>query len=108
MATKTIINLIDDLTGAPAAGTIEFSYEGTNYTIDLTDKNAARLRKTLAPYIEHGQRASRRAPAPAPDDTVAGRARIRAWAQRNGWPSVPLRGRIPAEITAAYRRAGHR
>lgn len=106
MATRTIVNLLDDLTGAPATATIHFAYEGTDYTIDLTDNNAARLRKIIAPYIENGQRVRR--PPAGPEDTVSGRARIRAWAEKNGWPSVPLRGRIPTEIIAAYRLAGYR
>jgi len=78
---------------------LRFAFEGTDYEIDLNAKNAAALRKQLAPYIEHARRAGR---------TAAGRQRsgdIRAWAKEHGL-AVSERGRIPASVVDQYQAAG--
>ena len=46
---KISVVLEDDLTGGPAGQTIRFAVDGTGYEIDLNAKNAAALRKQLAP-----------------------------------------------------------
>ena len=51
MAQQTTVRFIDDLDGSDASGTFDFSLEGRNYQIDLSDENAAKLRDALAPYI---------------------------------------------------------
>jgi len=43
-------------------------------------------------------------PVPSPSRTTTPPAAIRAWAQANGW-EVGNRGRLPAEVVDAYRRA---
>jgi len=57
MAQRTIVQLVSDLSGdemeAGEGRTVEFSVDGTSYTIDLTDKEAAGFDKALAMYIEH-------------------------------------------------------
>jgi hypothetical protein len=69
MAQKVTVALEDDLTGGPAAETVRFAVNGTDYEIDLSATNAAALRKLLAPYTEHARRAgqapARRAGRPA-------------------------------------------
>jgi hypothetical protein len=77
--------------------------------MDLSEKNAARLREVLAPFIAAARRAggstttrSRRStiaarPAGAGADTAA----IREWASANGF-SVSTRGRIAASVREAY------
>jgi hypothetical protein len=44
VAQKTIVTLIDDLTGEEAEDitTVEFALEGITYEIDLADENAAK------------------------------------------------------------------
>ena len=59
MAQKVTIALEDDLTGGRAQETVAFAFDGTHYEIDLNAKNAAALRKVLAPYLEHARRAGR-------------------------------------------------
>jgi hypothetical protein len=59
MAQKITVALEDDLTGGPAAETLRFAFDATDYEIDLNAKNAVALRKQLAPYIEHARRAGR-------------------------------------------------
>ncbi len=107
MAQKVTVALEDDLTGGPAAETVRFAFDGTNYEIDLSAKNAAAFRKQLGPYVEHARKAGR-APGRRPRRTVASRQRssdIRAWAKQHGL-AVSERGRIPASVVAQYQAAG--
>jgi hypothetical protein len=109
MAQKVIVVLEDDLTGGPAEQTVRFAFEGTDYEIDLSAKNAAAFGKQLAPYIEHARKAGR-VPAGRPGRAAANRQRssdIRAWAKEHGL-AVSERGRIPASVAEQYRAAGRR
>jgi hypothetical protein len=65
IAQKVTVVLEDDLTGGPAEQTVRFAFEGTDYEIDLSAKNAAAFGKQLAPYIEHARRAGTGPPAQA-------------------------------------------
>src|SRR3954451_21155199 len=82
MARQVITTLIDDLDGKPADRTVEFSLDGTSYTIDLSEANAGKLRKALDPFIEAGTRLGRggsgrgRGPVPR-GGAPAGRGRSR-------------------------------
>jgi hypothetical protein len=119
MARQVITTLIDDLDGKPADRTIEFGLDGTNYTIDLSDANAGKLRKALDPFIAAGTRIGRGAVARAgvrPAGRSAGarggsdrdqNRSIREWASRNGY-EVSERGRIPQNIADAFRAAHSR
>lgn len=112
MARQVITTLIDDLDGKKADRTVEFSLDGTAYTIDLSDANAGKLRKALDPFITAGTRVGRgsgRRPAAAPSRTAGSRDEnkaIREWAARNGH-QISERGRIPQSVSDAY-RAAHR
>lgn len=105
MAQKVNIELVDDLDGKTADSTVTFGLDGTTYEIDLSDKNAAKLRDALAPYVASGRRVtgqrstSRRNLAAVQNGPKA--AEVRAWATENGH-EVPERGRIPAEVREAY------
>jgi hypothetical protein len=59
MAQKVSVVREDDLDGSPADETVRFGFSGTEYEIDLTQKNAAAFRKQLAPFIEHARKAGR-------------------------------------------------
>ena len=59
MAQRVAVVLEDDLTGGPAEQTVRFAFEGTDYEIDLSAKNAAAFGKQLVPYIEHARKAGR-------------------------------------------------
>ena len=52
MVQTTIIKLTDDLDGTDADETIGFAVDGKTYEIDLSKKNAAALRKALAPFVD--------------------------------------------------------
>ena len=60
MAQRVHIVLEDDLDGSDADETVMFGLDGANYEIDLSTKNAAKLRDALASYVGVG---SSRAPA---------------------------------------------
>ena len=56
MAQKVQVVLEDDLDGGTADETVVFGLDGTSYEIDLTKKNAAKLRDALAPWVAAGRR----------------------------------------------------
>ncbi len=106
MAQKITVALEDDLDGGPADETLRFAFGGTEYEIDLSKKNADKLRRQLAPYLEHARKAGRQQPRRG-GRSAASRQRssdIRAWARQRGI-SVSERGRIPASVVQQYEAA---
>lgn len=102
MAQKVQIVLEDDLDGGEATQTMTFGFGGVTYEIDLNDKNAAKLEKALAPFIEAGRKLGK-SPATRGRKSAGGptAAEVREWALANGH-DVPARGRIPASVREAY------
>ena len=70
MAQQTTVRFIDDLDGSDASGTFDFSLEGRQYQIDLSDENAAKLRDALAPYVGAARKAGGRGRGRAARQTV--------------------------------------
>jgi hypothetical protein len=106
MAQRVTVALEDDLDGGPAAQTVRFGFDGADYEIDLSNKNATAFRKQLAPYVEHARKAGR-AQARRVGRSAASRQRsgdIRAWAKDQGL-AVSERGRIPANVVEQYHAA---
>jgi hypothetical protein len=108
MAKQIVTLLTDDLDGSEADGTVEFGLDGVNHTIDLSDKNAGKLRKALDPYLAVAARVrSTAGRIPARGATPPARANrdqnqaIREWASKNGF-EVSERGRIPSTIVEAF------
>ncbi len=106
---KTQIVLVDDIDGTEAADTVYFSYEGVNYEIDLNEEHIQEFAESISKWIE----AARRVGGRQAKRGKSGRGRgagaskaglIREWAQGQGI-AVNERGRIPAEIVAAYEAA---
>ncbi|HLL68323.1 MAG TPA: Lsr2 family protein [Micromonosporaceae bacterium] len=111
MAKRTIHMLVDDLDGGDADETITFALDGTQYNIDLSKKNAAKLRDAVAKYVSAGTKVGRVGGAPtrvaggsgrgsARSDRDQNRA-IREWAQAKGI-EMSDRGRIKQEIVERY------
>ena len=107
MAQKTLVVLQDDLDGSEAAETVSFTLDGVSYELDLSETNATKLRKAVAPFIAAARRTGGRsqrkrtgggAPARADREQLAA---IRAWARSRGM-DVNDRGRIPRHIVEAY------
>jgi nucleoid-associated protein Lsr2 len=109
MAKQVITVLTDDLEGGDADRTLEFGFDGVNYTIDLSEKNVGKLRKALDPYLTAASRIGRtsgggRIPPRTATPTRANRDQnqaIREWATKNGY-EVSERGRIPSTIVEAF------
>ncbi len=112
MAKKVTVTLVDDFDGdGPADETVEFSIDGVSYEIDLSAKNAKKLREDLKQWIDAGRRVGgrRRGRSGGPSRGRASidreqSAAIREWARRSGH-KVSTRGRIPAEIIDAFHSA---
>ena len=108
MASRTIVELTDDVDGKPAAETLRFGLDGREYEIDLSGRNANRLRNSLSDFIEHGRKVGRsrsRHQSGRSSDGVDNKA-VRAWAKSAGI-ELSSRGRIPAEVVDKYRQAKH-
>ena len=111
MARREIVVLEDDLDGGKADETVKYALDGVQYEIDLSEKNATKLRNAFADYIAHSRRVGRggvvvggRAAARARGTAAADREQnkaIRAWAKRKG-KAISDRGRIPQEIVDEY------
>jgi hypothetical protein len=118
MAQKTIVTLVDDLTGEEAEDitTVEFALDGVTYEIDLDDKNSTRLRDALADYIAAARRTggrrssgrrrsgagtgTPRATSPGGYDRETSK-QIRQWAKAQGF-EVSDRGRVPNNVVEAW------
>lgn len=108
MAKRVQVILEDDLDGSPADETVTFGLDGVTYEIDLSAANAAKLRDGLAGWVGHATRVGGRR---ATSSGGAKRNRsgrdlgaVREWARKNGH-QVSDRGRISAEVLAAYDKA---
>ena len=101
MAQQVNIVLVDDLDGSSADETVSFALDGKEYEIDLSKKNAAKLRDAFAPYVGHARKAAGRRRGRSAGATGPSPADIRAWARENGF-NVPDRGRVSSEVREAY------
>ncbi|MFL6100027.1 MAG: Lsr2 family protein [Actinomycetales bacterium] len=108
MAQQVQVLLVDDIDGGKAAETVSFALDGVQYEIDLSTKNAAKLRDAFSSWVGNARRAGGRR-------SAGGRARgsrstsgdltaVREWGRKNGF-TVSDRGRISAELQAAYKKA---
>jgi hypothetical protein len=135
MAKETQTVLKDDLDGSAADRTVQFTWDGNNYELELSKKNVQALEKALKPYIDAarkvrgggaqkrgGQRAA--AQRSSSERSTSGRAsrrgRASSSASSNGnkrdlgaireWAAqngynVSARGRISSSIVEAYEAA---
>ncbi|MBS1694498.1 MAG: Lsr2 family protein [Actinobacteria bacterium] len=148
MAKVVTTHYEDDLDGTRLGDdeldTVDFTYRGTSYTLELGPNNAARFDADMAKYIEAAIRAQQRGqardvgpaqgapvakarrtgrtePVGGTSSRTAGRRQvagrksveqltanqrkaIRAWANSNGH-NTSSRGRLPAEVIAAFNAA---
>ncbi|WP_129339784.1 histone-like nucleoid-structuring protein Lsr2 [Cellulomonas endophytica] len=119
MAQKVQVLLVDDIDGGTADETVTFALDGVQYEIDLTSDNATKLRDELSTWVGHarkvsgGRSSSGRSSGSGSGSSGGSRSRrtsgneaqaIREWAKSNGH-EVSERGRISAEVKAAYEAA---
>jgi Lsr2 len=115
MAQRVRVLLTDDLDGGDADETVTFAPDGKGYEIDLSKKNADKLRTALHPFLD-AARFGGRSPTGAGRRARGSRERgaqavigteprpSRDWAKSQGM-KVSERGRISAEIADAYEAA---
>lgn len=103
MARKTVVEWVDDLDGSAASETVTFTIDGSRYEIDLSEKNAAKLRAVMSRWIDASRRSGHRRASggPAKHDPAES-TNARKWAIDNGFDVGP-RGRLRAEVLDAYR-----
>ncbi|MBB2945725.1 hypothetical protein FB565_005483 [Actinoplanes lutulentus] len=114
MAKQIIHKLVDDLDNGDADETVKFALDGIQYEIDLSEKNAAKLREVFEPYLNAGSRVARggvvvggraaRGRGGATADREQNKA-IREWAKKAG-KDISDRGRIPQEIVEEFHAKG--
>lgn len=128
---RTMVRILDDLTGEEGAETVKFALDRGEYEIDLVAANAERLRTLLEPYVSSARRVSGKAASPrrvvkhagvtagpgmAIQAPSAGPARVtgltkdetaacRVWAKSQK-KKVSDRGKLPRDIVAAWVEAG--
>ena len=109
MAQRTIIKLVDDLDDKEIEDdgqTVSFSYNGVQYEIDLSEKNAKKLGDALAPFVSAarrvGGRHARGSSSTKTDKHQLGA--VREWARQHGM-KVSDRGRVSQEVQNAYNSA---
>jgi Lsr2 len=103
-AQKITVEMADDLDGSQADTTVRFAVDGTVYEIDLSKKNAAKMRRDFGRYIEHARRATggRRSGRPRRERDHS--SAVREWAKQQGI-QVSDRGRIPTSVVSQYEKA---
>ena len=106
MVSKRSVVVTDDFDGSEGATTVRFGLDGKDYEVDLSPENEAELREFLNHYTAVGRKLTKSGRAyrdvASPPDSRA----VRAWAKANGVEVSP-RGRISAEVIAAYEAAGN-
>lgn len=102
MAQRVQVVLLDDIDGGPAQETLKFAFDGASYEIDLSHAHADEFRASMEPWLKAARKVSgRTAGRPVANSDTS---KIRAWAKSSGL-GVSERGRISAEIRAAYAAA---
>lgn len=110
MARRTMLVLEDDLDATPAQHQVNFSFEGVSYEIDLNEEHYAELQEAMAPWVSHARRVTgrrtsgKRTSSGESSGSSVSATRIREWARAEGM-EVSDRGRVPANVRAAYEEA---
>jgi hypothetical protein len=93
MAQVTEVRLVDDLDGGDADESVDFTVDNKRYQMDLSEKNAARLREILAPFIAAARRPNGATTTRTRRSTTAARPFQRGCGNR-GHPGMGKRERI--------------
>ena len=109
MAQKTVVQLVDDFDGkelGPNQGeTVRVSLDGAQYELDLSHKNAQRLRDDFGKWLDHARKVGGRRSSARNKSDIDSKA-VRAWAASNGI-QLNERGRIPATVVEQFKAAGN-
>lgn len=100
----TTTEYTDDIDGGPAAGTVHFSFDGTNYEIDLSKSNQKAFEKAISVYVGHARKVRGTRKSTASRGAKHDLSAVREWARTNGY-EVSERGRVAASVLEAYESA---
>lgn len=104
MAKREIVSYVSDLSGDPIEErnpTVRFALDGTDYEIDLTRDERARLRSVLAEFVTAAKPLTSSGRPVVRTKVAANTTTIRAWAQAHGY-KLPARGAVPRSVREAY------
>lgn len=108
--TQSVVTLTDDLDGSKADRTLAFAFDGADYEIELSKKNATAFEKAIKPYLDAARKTRGATTARGRTSTAKGNGRtrsrndlaqVRKWANANGL-DVSERGRIAKTVQDAY------
>lgn len=102
MATADSEERYDDLDGSPAHHTVDFSFRGRAYEIDLSTDHAEEFFLAIEKYVDAARPVEYLAPHEPPRPPTP--SEIREWAAKVGL-GVPGTGRIAHSVRVAYDEA---
>jgi hypothetical protein len=103
VASKTVVEWVDDIDGGPAAETVSFALDGVEYEIDLSTEHATQLRTALKEFIRKARPENSAPRTPAEDDDELGLlpAPVVSESSRHlPAPRSAIKSRIPANQLA--------
>jgi len=106
MATKTLVVMEDDIDGSKASQTVQFALDNVEYSIDLSDRNAEKLRGDMEKWIKAGRKTGGGRRAGRKTNGQVDLKAVRAWAASNKI-ELSSRGRVPQRIIEQYHAAGN-
>jgi hypothetical protein len=120
LARGVVEELVDEGDRDAHVETVELSYRGVDYEIDVSARESRAMDRALAPYLKGARRVPKARRAPASRRVAGGRRapagradaaaaaptarEVRAWAAAQGI-SVSERGRVSADLMSRYRTA---
>jgi hypothetical protein len=106
MAKTVIVKLTDDIDGGDADETISFALDGRTYEIDVSSKNATRLREAFEPFIAKARSRGGASPRPAPAETMYSKLKDDEKARFRAWADMATARRISDERVKGWIAAG--
>jgi nucleoid-associated protein Lsr2 len=103
---KTVVELVDDVDGSPATETIRFALDSVEYSIDLSGRNAEKLRGDMEKWVKAAQKIGGRRSRKTADGRGPDLKAVREWAASNKI-ELSSRGRVPQRVIEQYHAAGH-
>lgn len=109
MVRREITQYFDDLDKTPLTqaelNVVKFSLDGSDYTLDLSVENAAKLRELLKPYVQVAAKdTSRSQRRRTPVENNVQTKFVRAWAVERGMAVAP-RGKLQQSVFDEYYKA---
>ena len=108
MARREVTQYFDDFDNTPLAEdevkVVDFSANGVDYTLDLSQKNAEKFEEALKPFIDVARRKPRGTKRGNRPANPGMNKKIREWAQKNNI-AVSARGRISADVIERFEKA---